>query len=160
MADFAQYKATAAQAAAAGGSTTYQPASPVAAAFNSATTGALGGVIAAGLRNSLTGRSLGWALPIGAFAAVGGVYAFSEQVVANIQAESNVTSVAAGACSAGFLLGIGARSLPVAVGACGFLGAAAGLHKFVSTPAGSEQHSESKKFFKPTAVLEQLKQQQ
>ncbi|KAI9065817.1 hypothetical protein FKP32DRAFT_1590144 [Trametes sanguinea] len=63
---------------------------------------------------------------IGFFAAMGATFALTESIVANQRQVDDPLNGAAGACAAGFLAGIRARSLPLAVGACAVLGTAMG----------------------------------
>ncbi|CDO71643.1 hypothetical protein BN946_scf184911.g114 [Trametes cinnabarina] len=63
---------------------------------------------------------------IGFFAAMGATFALTESIVANQRQVDDPLNGAAGACAAGFLAGIRARSLPMAIGACAVLGTAMG----------------------------------
>ncbi|KAF7306876.1 hypothetical protein MIND_00480000 [Mycena indigotica] len=138
---------------------TYHPSSALGNAFTFGGQSAIVGVVAAGLRNSLAGRNAGFALPIGAFAAVGATYAFTEAVVANQREASDTTSVASGACAAGFLLGLGVRSIPVAVGTCSLMAAAAGLQKYTNGMNTRHSQDTEKSFFKPSAVVESIRRE-
>ncbi|KAJ7071087.1 hypothetical protein C8F01DRAFT_1109071 [Mycena amicta] len=138
----------------------YHAVSALGNAFTFGGQSAIVGFVAAGLRNALAGRNAGFVLPVGAFAAVGAAYAFTESVVANQREASDPISVASGACAAGFLLGVGARSLPLAVGTCSIMAAVAGTHKYTNgmNTRNSKPDSE-KSFFKPSAVVESVKRQ-
>ncbi|KAI0778275.1 hypothetical protein BD413DRAFT_508064 [Trametes elegans] len=63
---------------------------------------------------------------IGFFAAMGATFALTESVVANQRQVDDPLNGAAGGCAAGFLAGIRARSLPLAVASCAVLGTAIG----------------------------------
>ncbi|KAE9408153.1 hypothetical protein BT96DRAFT_1013623 [Gymnopus androsaceus JB14] len=56
------------------------------------------------------------------FAAMGAVFSFTKDTVANVRSKDDAYNGAAGGCAAGFLAGIRARSLPMAIGGCAFLG--------------------------------------
>ncbi|KAJ7630884.1 hypothetical protein FB45DRAFT_916823 [Roridomyces roridus] len=116
---------------------------------------AIAGVIFAGLRNALSGRNAGFLLPIGLFTAVGTTFAWTEAVVANKREVNDEINGAAGACAAGFLLGLRKGSLPMAVGTCAVMGGMMGL--LDATTAGGRKPSSDKPFFKPTAVVEAVK---
>jgi len=88
---------------------------------------------------------------IGIFAAMGATFALTETTVANIREKDDAMNGAAGACAAGFLAGIRARSLPVAVASCAVMGAAMGTFDFGGkslrgTPETQEERR--KRFFK------------
>ncbi|KAK7694743.1 hypothetical protein QCA50_001931 [Cerrena zonata] len=90
---------------------------------------------------------------IGMFAAMGASFALTESVVANARAKDDALNGVAGGCAAGFLAGIRARSLPMAVGSCAVLGAAVGIFDYggksisgVSTTESPEERR--KRFFK------------
>jgi len=59
---------------------------------------------------------------IGFFAAMGALFAFTEASVANARAKDDALNGATGACAAGFLAGIRARSIPTAFAGCAILG--------------------------------------
>jgi len=141
-------------------STEYQPKPSLQNAFLLGGQSAIAGAIIAGLRNALSGRNAGFVTPIGIFTAVGATFAMTESVVANQRQADDAISAASGACAAGFLLGISARSLPMAVGTCGIMGGVMGLYKYTN---GMKMHDSKptaeKSFFKPTAVVEAIKRQ-
>jgi len=93
---------------------------------------------------------------IGFFGAMGAAFALTESVVANTREEDDALNGAAGGCAAGFLAGIRARSLPVAVIGCTVLGAAVGTFDYGGkTIAGGGSLSQEQKrsdFFKPTSL--------
>ncbi|KAF7320049.1 hypothetical protein MKEN_00789100 [Mycena kentingensis (nom. inval.)] len=136
----------------------YHPTSALGSAFTMGGQSAAFGLVAGALRNVLAGHNAGLLVPIGTFAAVGGAYAFTESMVANERESSDAVSVASGACASGFLLGLTARSLPVAVGACGLMGAAAGMAKYTNALKGRSTPKDGS-FFKPTAAVEIVKSQ-
>ncbi|KAJ6604595.1 hypothetical protein DFH09DRAFT_1354317 [Mycena vulgaris] len=114
---------------------------------------AIAGLLLTGLRNALAGRNTGFLTTMGVFAAVGGTFAMTESVVANQRQTDDALNGAAGACAAGFLLGLRVRSLPLAVGSCSIMGGMMGLYDYSSgsrRPASAAQST----FFKPTAVVE------
>ncbi|KAI5121291.1 hypothetical protein M0805_002334 [Coniferiporia weirii] len=98
---------------------------------------------------------------IGFFAAMGATFAATESVVANMREKNDPINGAAGGCAAGFLAGLRARSLPVAVASCAFLGAAVGTFDASGQLAGEKRELDSpesweerrRRFFKqkPTA---------
>ncbi|KAI8990521.1 hypothetical protein BD414DRAFT_413709 [Trametes punicea] len=100
---------------------------------------------------------------IGFFAAMGATFALTESVVANQRQVDDPLNGAAGACAAGFLAGIRARSLPMAVATCAVLGTAMGTldyngHKMAPTNLESIEERR-KRFFKqprPTTSPEPL----
>ncbi|KAI0348558.1 hypothetical protein BDW22DRAFT_1350796, partial [Trametopsis cervina] len=90
---------------------------------------------------------------IGFFAAMGATFAFTESVVANQRQKDDALNGAAGGCAAGFLAGIRARSLPMAVATCAVLGAAIGTFdyggkKLTGTAGELTQEERRRKFFK------------
>ncbi|EIW64580.1 uncharacterized protein TRAVEDRAFT_159017 [Trametes versicolor FP-101664 SS1] len=98
---------------------------------------------------------------IGFFAAMGATFALTESVVANQRQTDDALNGAAGGCAAGFLAGIRARSLPMAVASCAVLGTAIGTLDYNGknlVPTDSESIEERRKrFFKqprPTSSLE------
>ncbi|KAI0651942.1 hypothetical protein C8Q79DRAFT_899148 [Trametes meyenii] len=89
---------------------------------------------------------------IGFFAAMGATFALTESVVANQRQVDDALNGAAGGCAAGFLAGIRARSLPLAVASCAVLGTAIGTLDYNGSSL-APQHVESieerrKRFFK------------
>ncbi|KAH9898310.1 hypothetical protein C8Q73DRAFT_641557 [Cubamyces lactineus] len=100
---------------------------------------------------------------IGFFAAMGATFALTESVVANQRQVDDPLNGAAGACAAGFLAGIRARSLPMAVASCAVLGTAMGTLDYngqTLAPSKAESIEERRKrFFKqprPTTSPEAL----
>ncbi|OJT04738.1 hypothetical protein TRAPUB_4532 [Trametes pubescens] len=89
---------------------------------------------------------------IGFFAAMGATFALTESVVANQRQTDDALNGAAGGCAAGFLAGIRARSLPMAVASCAVLGTAIGTLDYNGknlVPTDSESIEERRKrFFK------------
>ncbi|CCL99017.1 uncharacterized protein FIBRA_01026 [Fibroporia radiculosa] len=88
---------------------------------------------------------------IGIFAAMGATFALTEAAVANSREKDDAVNGAAGACAAGFLAGIRARSLPMAVASCAVMGAAMGTFDYGGkslrgTPETQEERR--KRFFK------------
>ncbi|KAJ6575052.1 hypothetical protein B0H19DRAFT_1254677 [Mycena capillaripes] len=121
---------------------------------------AIAGAIFAGLRNALSGKSVGFLSPVGIFAAVGATFALTESVVANQRQIDDAINPASGACAAGFLLGIGTRSLPMAIGTCSIMGGLTGMYKYTDgMGARISKSTAEKSFFKPTAVVEAAKQE-
>ncbi|KAJ7103586.1 hypothetical protein B0H15DRAFT_1017275 [Mycena belliarum] len=139
-------------------SATYQERPALQNAFRLGGQSAIAGVILAGLRNSLAGKNMGIMGPVGLFTAVGATFAMTESVVANQRETNDALNGASGACAAGFLLGLRARSLPVAVGGCTIMGGVMGLYDYtVSTGDRKETSRPQKGFFKSTAVVEAVK---
>ncbi|KAF8078682.1 hypothetical protein FPV67DRAFT_1557933 [Lyophyllum atratum] len=88
---------------------------------------------------------------IGFFAAMGATFALTESVVANTRRKDDAVNGAVGACAAGFLAGIRARSIPMALGSCVVLGAAMGTFDYagqLTGEAGSTPEERRKRFFK------------
>lgn len=56
------------------------------------------------------------------FAAMGFSYSFTKAATANVRETDDSMNGAAGGCAAGFIAGLRLGSLPMAVGACAFLG--------------------------------------
>ncbi|KAJ6621685.1 hypothetical protein B0H10DRAFT_1789498 [Mycena sp. CBHHK59/15] len=120
---------------------------------------ALAGAFVAALRNALAGRNVGFLTPIGAFTAVGATFALTESVVANQRQADDPLNGASGACAAGFLLGLRARSLPMAVGTCAIMGGMLGMYDYTGGLKAEESSKPpgAKSFFKPTAIVEASK---
>jgi len=93
---------------------------------------------------------------IGFFGAMGATFALTESVVANTREKDDALNGAAGGCAAGFLAGIRARSLPVAVIGCTVLGAAVGTFDFggksIAGAGSLSQEEKRNNFFKPTSL--------
>jgi len=90
---------------------------------------------------------------IGFFAAMGFTFALTDAVVANTREKDDALNGVAGGCAAGFLAGIRARSLPMAVASCAVLGAAVGTFDYGGKNiAGSRepetQEEKRRRFFK------------
>ncbi|OJA16269.1 hypothetical protein AZE42_00147 [Rhizopogon vesiculosus] len=88
---------------------------------------------------------------IGTFAAMGAAFAFTESAVANQRETNDALNGIAGGCAAGFLAGLRARSIPVALGSCVVLGAAMGTFDYAGEIAGrskEEKEEKRRKFFK------------
>ncbi|OCH96081.1 hypothetical protein OBBRIDRAFT_361625 [Obba rivulosa] len=88
---------------------------------------------------------------IGFFAAMGATFALTESTVANYRERDDPLNGAAGACAAGFLAGIRARSLPMAVASCAVLGTIMGTYDYTGREfvGGNESLEERRKrFFK------------
>ncbi|TFK94457.1 hypothetical protein K466DRAFT_536109 [Polyporus arcularius HHB13444] len=89
---------------------------------------------------------------IGFFAAMGATFALTESVVANQRQIDDPLNGAAGGCAAGFLAGIRARSLPMALASCAVLGTAVGTFDYNGSslaPGEAESLEERRKrFFK------------
>ncbi|KAI0068251.1 hypothetical protein BV25DRAFT_1793281 [Artomyces pyxidatus] len=90
---------------------------------------------------------------IGFFAAMGATFAMTESVVANTREKEDYLNGVAGGCAAGFLAGIRARSLPVAVASCAVIGAAVGTFDYGGNSLRGDTASLSfeerrKRFFK------------
>ncbi|OBZ78877.1 NADH-ubiquinone oxidoreductase 21 subunit, partial [Grifola frondosa] len=118
------------------------------------------GLFASTIQNALSSHSSG-AMgfltrsggTIGFFAAMGATFAFTEAVVANQREKDDALNGAAGGCAAGFLAGIRARSIPVAIASCAVLGAAVGTFDYggkrlIGEPARETQEERRKRFFK------------
>ncbi|GBE78011.1 hypothetical protein BKA93DRAFT_814267 [Sparassis latifolia] len=67
---------------------------------------------------------------IGIFGAMGATFAFTEAAIANQREKDDALNGAAGACAAGFLAGVRARSLPMAVASCAVMGTAMGAFDY------------------------------
>lgn len=112
---------------------------------------------------------------------MGFTFAATESFIANTRETKDPINAAAGGCAAGFLAGLRgvfsyyiiglahwlnlrllARSLPIAVGSCAFLGAALGTYESAGRLAGEKHDTESpqtweerrKKFFKQKPAAE------
>ncbi|KAI0307982.1 hypothetical protein B0F90DRAFT_1664922 [Multifurca ochricompacta] len=90
---------------------------------------------------------------IGFFAAMGATFAATESIVANQRGKHDALNGVAGGCAAGFLAGVRARSLPVAVASCAVIGAAVGTFDFAGQSLRGDKESLSyeekrKRFFK------------
>jgi hypothetical protein len=82
---------------------------------------------------------------------MGATFAFTETYVANERRKNDYINGAAGACAAGFLAGVKARSIPIALGACAFMGATIGAYDSARTPDGERPLTKEEKrmrFFK------------
>jgi len=82
---------------------------------------------------------------------MGATFALTESVVANQRHTDDAVNGAAGACAAGFLAGLRARSLPMAVGSCVVLGAAMGTYDYsgqLTGEKGETREEKRKRFFK------------
>ncbi|KAM5531689.1 hypothetical protein V8D89_010158 [Ganoderma adspersum] len=117
------------------------------------------GALVSAIQNALGSHSSGAAGvftrtggTIGFFAAMGATFALTESVVANQRQVDDSLNGAAGGCAAGFLAGIRARSLPVALASCAVLGTAIGTLDYTGktlAPVASESIEERRKrFFK------------
>ncbi|KAF8898805.1 hypothetical protein BD779DRAFT_1431821 [Infundibulicybe gibba] len=96
---------------------------------------------------------------IGFFAAMGATFALTESIVANQRQTNDAFNGATGACAAGFLAGIRARSIPMAVGSCVVLGAAMGTFDYSGQLVGEKgetREEKRRKFFKypPKPLIE------
>lgn len=93
---------------------------------------------------------------IGFFGAMGATFALTESVVANTREKDDALNGAAGGCAAGFLAGIRARSLPVAVIGCTVLGAAMGTFDYggknIAGAGSLSQEEKRNSFFKSTSL--------
>ncbi|KAH9950407.1 hypothetical protein B0H21DRAFT_819212 [Amylocystis lapponica] len=88
---------------------------------------------------------------IGIFAAMGVTFALTESVVTNTREKNDALNGAAGACAAGFLAGVRARSLPMAVASCAVMGAAMGTFDYGGPSLRGTvetQEERRKRFFK------------
>ncbi|KAH8100652.1 hypothetical protein BXZ70DRAFT_1077695 [Cristinia sonorae] len=95
------------------------------------------GAFVSALQNALGSHSRGAAGfftrtggTIGFFGAMGAAFALTDSVVANTREKDDALNGVAGGCAAGFLAGIRARSLPMAVASCAVLGAAVGAFDY------------------------------
>ncbi|KAF5374813.1 hypothetical protein D9758_000337 [Tetrapyrgos nigripes] len=123
------------------------------------------GTVVSTLQNALGSHSRGAAgvftrsgSTITFFTAMGAAFAFTESMVANQREKNDAINGAAGACAAGFLAGIRARSLPVSLAGCAFLGTVVGLFdqagQFTGNRAGSSLSPEERSsFFKKPLEL-------
>ncbi|KDQ63384.1 hypothetical protein JAAARDRAFT_202839 [Jaapia argillacea MUCL 33604] len=91
---------------------------------------------------------------IGVFAAMGFTFAFTEAAVANQRQKDDPINGVAGGCAAGFLAGIRAKSLPVAVASCAVIGGAMGAYDYAGKAlvgdrsAAQSKEERRKRFFK------------
>jgi len=99
--------------------------------------GAAVGAFISGIQNALGTHGSGAAGfltrtggTIGFFAAMGATFALTEAVVANQREKNDSLNGVAGGCAAGFLAGVRARSIPMAVASCAVIGAAVGLYDY------------------------------
>ncbi|KAF9535412.1 hypothetical protein CPB83DRAFT_9386 [Crepidotus variabilis] len=135
----------------------YEAKSPVANASNVALKAGAVGFFVSSLQNALGKHGYGamgiltrTGGTVGFFAAMGGVFAYTEAYVANQRQQDDHLNGAAGGCAAGFLAGIKKRSLPLAVGSCAVLGAVIGAYDFTGSIAGDQTSTAErrKRFFK------------
>ncbi|KAI0082301.1 hypothetical protein K474DRAFT_1703304 [Panus rudis PR-1116 ss-1] len=118
------------------------------------------GAVVSAVQNALGAHSRGAAGfftrtggTIGIFAAMGAAFALTESVVANTREKDDALNGVAGGCAAGFLAGIRARSLPMAVASCAILGGAIGVFDYsgkhlAGRAAGETVEERRKRFFK------------
>ncbi|KAG5724653.1 NADH-ubiquinone oxidoreductase 21.3 kDa subunit [Termitomyces sp. T112] len=88
---------------------------------------------------------------IALFAGMGATFALTESIVANQRRKDDPLNGAAGACAAGFLAGIRARSIPMALGGCVVLGTTMGVFDYSGQLAGEPgitQEERRRRFFK------------
>ncbi|KAI0257375.1 hypothetical protein BJV78DRAFT_1112273, partial [Lactifluus subvellereus] len=90
---------------------------------------------------------------IGFFAAMGTAFAATESIVANQREKQDALNGVAGGCAAGFLAGIRARSIPIAVASCAVIGAAVGTFDIAGQSLRGEEEvlsyeEKKKRFFK------------
>ncbi|OCF32601.1 hypothetical protein I317_00370 [Kwoniella heveanensis CBS 569] len=90
---------------------------------------------------------------IGFFAAMGFSFSFVQAFTANIRETDDALNGAAGGCAAGFLAGVRAKSLPMAVGACAGMGTLIGTFN----AAGNALTGTNKKLL-PRPEREELRQ--
>ncbi|KAH9944302.1 uncharacterized protein BXZ73DRAFT_96792 [Epithele typhae] len=137
----------------------FEPKPAVSYGFAAGVQGAGVGALVSAVQNALGKHSSGAAGfltrtggTIAFFAAMGATYATTESFVANAREVDDPLNGAAGACAAGFLAGLRARSLPVALASCAVLGTAIGTVDYVGQNASSEQalskEERRKRFFK------------
>jgi len=152
--------------------TTTTPGEPVyverpvfANAFNVALQAGGVGVVVAAIDNAVSSHNRGgWGVltrsgnTIGFLAAMGATFALTDSWVANIRRKDDHLNGVAAGCAAGFLAGIRARSLPMAVSSCAILGASVGVYDYTSQAANSASETKEerrKRFFKqPPPSLE------
>jgi len=84
---------------------------------------------------------------------MGATFAATESIVANQREKQDALNGVAGGCAAGFLAGLRARSLPIAVASCAVLGAAVGTFDTAGQSLRGDQEALSyeekrKRFFK------------
>jgi len=115
------------------GDSTYQTKATLESAASAGLKGAGVGLLVSTVQNALDTHNRGAAGvitrtggTIGFFAGMGAVFAFTDAYTANARQVDDPLNGAVGGCAAGFLAGIRARSIPVAVGTCAILGAAVG----------------------------------
>ncbi|KAG6898048.1 hypothetical protein C0992_006526 [Termitomyces sp. T32_za158] len=116
------------------------------------------GVFVSAIQNALGSHSsgaMGFVTRTGGtialFAGMGATFALTESIVANQRRKDDPLNGAAGACAAGFLAGVRARSLPMAFGGCVVLGAAMGAFDYagqLSGEPGITQEERRRRFFK------------
>ncbi|KAJ1675924.1 hypothetical protein EV182_000311 [Spiromyces aspiralis] len=67
---------------------------------------------------------------IGYMAAMGGIFAGTEALTADIREKEDYWNTATAGCAAGFIAGIRKRSFPLAIGSCLFIGTTMGLYDY------------------------------
>ncbi|SJL05444.1 uncharacterized protein ARMOST_08811 [Armillaria ostoyae] len=144
----------------------FTPKSPLNKATTAGVQAAAVGTLVSALQNALGNHSYGAAGvltrtggTIGFFAAVGATFAYTSAAVSNQRQTDDAVNTAAGACAAAFLAGMRARSFPVAIGGCAFMGAVMGTYdyagKLASTEGGAIDPEKRRKFFKnPDLVVD------
>ncbi|TXT07248.1 hypothetical protein VHUM_03418 [Vanrija humicola] len=86
---------------------------------------------------------------IGFFAAMGFAYSFTQSFVSNTRETDDALNGAAGGCAAGFIAGVRARSLPIAVGACAGMATLIGTFEAAGNVSAASLRSSSGKLTHP-----------
>ncbi|KDR84927.1 hypothetical protein GALMADRAFT_233397 [Galerina marginata CBS 339.88] len=143
----------------------FEAKSPLQEAARIGLQGGVVGLVLSSIQNALGTHSYGamgvltrTGGTIGFFAAMGATFKFTETFVANERQKSDALNGAAGGCAAGFLAGVRARSIPMALGGCILLGGAIATFDYSGQLGGDSTTKEEKrkKFFKtpPKPLIE------
>ncbi|PVU98084.1 hypothetical protein BB559_001781 [Furculomyces boomerangus] len=96
------------------------------------------GLLTSALQNSLQTHNAGaigvlsrTGSTIGYFAVMGGVFAGTRGLSADLRGKHDHWNTAAAGCLAGFIAGIRKRSIPAGIGACVFMGGALGTYEYL-----------------------------
>jgi len=137
---------------------TYEPKSSLKNACSVGIQAAVVGAFVSAVQNALGSHSYGGTGfltrsggTIKFFAAMGATFAFTESVVANSRQTNDALNGAAGGCAAGFLAGLRARSIPVAIASCAVIGATMGTFDYAGELMGDADDTKEerrKRFFK------------
>ncbi|KAL1748453.1 hypothetical protein HDZ31DRAFT_71516 [Schizophyllum fasciatum] len=136
----------------------FEPKSTLEHAGKAALQGVAVGTVMSGVQNALQHHSHGamgiftrTGSTIGFFAAMGATFAATEAYVGNVRKRHDYWNGVAGGCAAGFLAGVRARSIPIALAASAGLGAMIGLFDYTAGISGEPtltMEEKRRRFFK------------